>query len=204
MIDQFVKFNRKSIDDRQIDTLIELSKGLIADGKIDQAEAAVLHNWLIQSRQCSNNPIIENLLEKVSAIIEDGVLDPEESAELLAVLRKVTGELSEIGELAKTSSLPVDTPFPAITFPNNVFLFTGTCAFGTRKQCHDATEALGGIIANSVTKSVSFLVLGTYVTDSWIHETFGRKIEKAIQYRGNGVPIKIVTEEHWATSGKLI
>ena len=35
----FTRFNRKSIDDRQIDTLIGISKGLAADGKVDQVEA---------------------------------------------------------------------------------------------------------------------------------------------------------------------
>lgn len=204
MLDKFVKFNRKSIDDRQIDTLIGLSKGLTADGEIDQAEAEFLHNWLVQSRQCTNNPIIENLLEKVSDVLADGILDSEESMELLSILHTITGESSELGELGKTSSLPLDNPAPTVVFPQKTFLFTGTCAFGTRKQCHQATEALGGSVARGVTKSVDYLVIGTYVTDSWIHETFGRKIEKAIRYRDSGVPIRIVAEEHWATSGKLI
>jgi hypothetical protein len=47
----FTKFNRKNIDDRQIDTLIGIGKGLIADGKIDQVEAEFLLTWLVQSRQ---------------------------------------------------------------------------------------------------------------------------------------------------------
>src|SRR5690606_13165451 len=37
-MDIFTKYNKKSIQDRQIDTLIGLSKGLTADGKINQAE----------------------------------------------------------------------------------------------------------------------------------------------------------------------
>jgi hypothetical protein len=38
-MDIFTKYNRKNIQDRQIDTLIDLSKGLLADGKVDQTEA---------------------------------------------------------------------------------------------------------------------------------------------------------------------
>jgi hypothetical protein len=49
-----------------------------------------------------------------------------------------------------------------------------------------------------VTKNLDYLVLGTYVTDSWIHENFGRKIEKAMGYRDSGLDLVIVTEEHWA------
>jgi len=202
-MDIFTRFNRKSIDDRQIDTLIGLSKGILADGKVDQSEAEFLQSWLVQSRQATSNPIILNLLEKVEAMLRDGVLDEEESAELMTLLQRISGDSSELGELAKTSSLPVDEPMPKIAFPGNSFLFTGTCAFGTRKQCQAAVDSLGGLNAKGVTKSLNFLVLGTYVTDSWAHETFGRKIEKAVAYRENGVPLKIVTEEHWALSGRL-
>ena len=41
------------------------------------------------------------------------------------------------------------------------------------------------------------------VTDSWMHESYGRKIEKAMNYRAAGVPINIVTEERWAEAGQF-
>ena len=199
----FTRFNRKNIDDRQIDTLIGISKGLLADGKIDHNEAEFLFTWLIQSRQASNNPIIVNLLERVSAMLEDGVLDQDESEELFELLRKIAGNSSEIGELGKTSSLPINHPMPAVTFEDREFLFTGTFAYGTRKECQFAVESLGGRNAKGVTKKLNYLVLGTYVTDSWAHETFGRKIEKAMEYRDSGIPLCIITEEHWANQGGL-
>lgn len=202
-MDIFTKFNRKSIDDRQIDTLIGLSKGLLADGKVDQSEAEALLTWLIQSRQATDNPVIVNLLAKVDAMLQDKVLDSDESAELLSVLRDLAGEPSVIGELAKATSLPINRPVPPVTFPEKCFVFTGTCVYGTRQQCHEATAALGGVIAGGVTKAVDYLVLGTYVTDSWAHETYGRKIEKAMKYREQGVALAIVTEEHWANEGNL-
>ena len=203
-MDLFTRFNCKSIDDRQIDTLIGLSKGLLADGKVDQLEAEFLLNWLVQSRQANDNPIVINLLTKVSLMLEDDVLDDEESLELMRLLKQISGETSEFGELAKTTSLPIDNPAPEIIFENRSFLFTGTCAFGTRKQCQGAIQSLGGMIAKSVTKKLDYLVLGTYVTDSWIHENFGRKIEKAMLYRNEGIPVAIVTEEHWINCGNLI
>lgn len=202
-MDVFTRFNRKSIDDRQMDTLIGLSKGVLADGKVDQAEAEFLRSWLVQSRQASDNPVIANLLAKVGVMLQDNALDDEESAELLSVLRGIAGDPSEIGELAKAASLPIDKPAPNVTFPGRCFVFTGTCAYGTRVQCHQATEALGGTIATGITKKINYLVLGTYVTDSWAHETYGRKIEKAMQYREEGVPLAIITEEHWANAGEL-
>ncbi|MFT6901617.1 MAG: NAD-dependent DNA ligase [Colwellia sp.] len=194
----FTRFNKKNIQDRQIDTLIGLSKGLVADGTVNQSEAEFLLTWLIQNQQNSENPIIDNLLQKVAVMLEDGILDSDESEELKNILQAISGESSEIGELAKTTSLPIDAPLPKIDFEGASFLFTGTCAFGTRKDCQAAIDELGGVNANSVTKTLNYLVLGTYVTDSWAHETFGRKIEKAIEYRDSGMPLIIITEEHWA------
>ncbi|KKO12027.1 hypothetical protein LCGC14_0000350 [marine sediment metagenome] len=136
-------------------------------------------------------------------MLQDGVLDDEESAELFALLHSLSGEKSEIGEISKSSRLPICNPAPDIVFPENTFLFTGTCAFGTRRECQNAIEDLGGINLSGVTKSLNFLVLGTYVTDSWAHESFGRKIEKAMAYRDSGQKISIVSEEHWLRSTGL-
>lgn len=202
-MDIFKKFNRKNIQDRQVDTLIGLSKGITADGKVDQTEAEFLQAWLIQNVH-SENPIIVNLIDKVGAMLEDGVLDAEESAELFTILHSISGEKSEVGEISRASTLPVCKPPPEVVFPENSFLFTGTCAFGTRKQCQEAIDDLGGINAKSVTKSLNYLVLGTYVTDSWVHESFGRKIEKAMTYRDSGLPLSIISEEHWLKSGGLL
>lgn len=201
-MDIFNRFNRKNIQDRQVDTLIGLSKGITADGKVDQAEAEFLQIWLTQNSH-SDNPIILNLLDKVSEMLDDGVLDMEESSELLSILRSISGEKAELGEIAKTSTLPICSPAPTVEFSGKTFLFTGTFAFGTRKQCQEAIESLGGFNSRNVTKKLDYLIIGTYVTDSWVHESFGRKIEKAMYYRDSGLPISIITEEHWANEAGL-
>lgn len=139
----------------------------------------------------------------MDAHLADGILDADEAKDLLATLRKISGDESEIGELAKPSTLPLDDPLPEVNFRGRVFLFTGTFAYGTRKQCQAVLETLGGVNASGVTKKVDYLVLGSYVTDSWAHENFGRKIEKAMVYRDQGVPIHIVPEYHWIECGNI-
>lgn len=201
-MDIFLRFNRKKIQDRQIDTLIGLSKGILADGKVNYSEAEFLQNWLIQNYH-SNNPIILNLLDKVTTMLEDGILDNAESTELFEILHLISGAPSELGEVAKTATLPICSPPPSLEFEGKNFLFTGTCAYGTRKECQAVVNERGGNNASGVTKKLDYLVLGTYVTDSWIHESFGRKIEKAMEYRDNGTPLAIITEEHWLQAAGL-
>jgi hypothetical protein len=54
-----------------------------------------------------------------------------------------------------------------------------------------------GAISGSLTKSTDVLVIGCYATESWKHSSFGNKIMKAAEMRNKGVPISIVSEEHW-------
>lgn len=202
-MDLFAKFNREGIEDRQIDTLIGLSKGIISDGIVNQSEAEFLLTWLIQNYQASKNPLLLNLLNKVEEMLADNFLDEQESMELLNILKSLSGEESSRGELAKPSSLPFCSPKPEVKFKDKNFLFTGTFVYGIRKNCQKLVLELEGQVSKSVTKNLDYLVIGSYVTDSWIHETFGRKIEKAVKYREEGVPLKIISEDLWIKSAGI-
>ena len=204
-LDEFMRFNKKPVQDRQIDTLIGLAKGITADGIVNQAEAEFLHEWLVLNRfTIQDNSIFQDLFNRVSTMLEDGVLDSDEQTELFSALRTFTGDRSQGGEFMKSSRLPIDQPEPGILFLGKRFLFTGTCARGTRRECESEVEKRGGISEKSVTKRLDYLVLGTYVTPSWKHETYGNKIEKAMQYRDeHGLPLAIVTERLWAMKAGL-
>src|SRR5690606_3997492 len=99
-MDVFTRFNRKNIQDRQIDTLIGLSTGVSAYGKVNRAEAVLLISWLVQNRRASTNPIRISLLQKISVMRGDGVLDREGPEELLRLRLKIPGDQYESVELA--------------------------------------------------------------------------------------------------------
>ena len=56
-MDIFTRFNRKNIQDRQVDTLIGLSKGILANGIVDLKEAEYLYGWLIQNALASDGTV---------------------------------------------------------------------------------------------------------------------------------------------------
>ena len=63
----------------------------------------------------------------------------------------------------------------------------------------DATVQAGGRVERNITMQTNFVVLGTYVTPAWAHQSFGRKIEKAMDYRDRkGTRLQIVHEQDWA------
>lgn len=189
-------FNRARIDDRQMNELLGLAKGIIADGMVNQSEVEYLHKWLVANQDASQNPIISNLLTRVQDMLSDGVLDDDESRELLEVLRKFTGGDFELGELLKSTTLPLTEPPPDIQFDDRNFCFTGTFAFGSRKECEAAVIEKGGQAGRLTTKT-DYLVIGIYATDSWAHSSYGRKIERAVKMREDGRRISIVSEIHW-------
>ncbi len=82
--------NTKPMADRQIDQLIGLAQGIVADGIVNQTEAEVLQNWLRANRR-TNNLQVSRLLDLVEAALRDGVLDDDESRELHDALMSWTG-----------------------------------------------------------------------------------------------------------------
>jgi NAD-dependent DNA ligase len=192
-------FNRARLDDRQLNELLGLSHGIIADGVVNTKEADYLQKWLVANTAVKDNPVISCLLVRINDMLADNMLDNNESQELLDTLRQFSGGDFEIGELLKSSTLPLDDPQPEITFNNASFCFTGTFAFGTRKHCEEAVLLRGGS-SDALTAKTNYLVVGIYATDTWAHSSYGRKIEKAAEMRQKSVPISIISEEHWVQS----
>lgn len=189
-------FNKARLDDRQVTELVGLCRGLIADGAVSDGEAKLLQTWLAANAGVTGNPVVCNLLKRISAMLKDGHLDDDEAVELYETLSKFTGGKLELGEVLKSTELPFDEPLPDLKFVGSRYCFTGTFAFGPRKDCDAAVERLGGIPC-SLTLKTNYLVVGQYATESWIQSTYGRKIERAVEMKSEGHLIAIVGEAHW-------
>ncbi len=192
-------FNRvggERISSRQIDELIGLCRGMAADGAINQGEIEFLQKWLAANVEISGQPVIRTLYGRINDILGDNVADKGECEDLLATLHDFTRGDIELGEVLKSTSLPLCNPPPILTFPDKRYCFTGTFSFGKRKQCEDAVAKLGAT-SGSLTQKTNVLVIGVYATDSWKHSAFGNKILQAVEWRDEGIPISVVSEEHW-------
>lgn len=189
-------FNRARLDDRMMTELIGISRGILADDKVNQKEVEYLHNWLIASKGITDNPIVSNLSYKIEEVLQDKVVDEEEQHELFELLNSFVGGKVSKGELLKSTTLPFDEPQPDIVFKGSRFCFTGTFVFGSRKDCENAVKELGGE-AGGIMQKTDYLVIGFYATDSWMQSSYGRKIEKALEFKKEGHLVSIVGEEHW-------
>ena len=192
-------FRKRHIGDRQVSELIGLAHAMIADGRIDQTEAEYLQKWLVSNQAASSNPVVNTILQRIDEMLIDNSLDTEESLELFETLNQLAGGTFELGEVLKSTSLPLTNPKPDIVIPNNSFCFTGTFAFGNRKACEAAIIERQGITGN-LNATLNYLVIGIYATDSWAQSSWGRKIEKAVSLNTKNSEIKIISEVDWVES----
>lgn len=184
------------ITSRQIDELVGIARGIAADGTLNQGEAEFLQKWLAANVGISEQPVVRTLYARANDVLRDGVLDAEEAADLLDTLERFSSRDFELGEVLKATSLPLCDPVPELTFGGRQYCFTGTFNFGQRKHCEQVVTARGGS-CGSLTRKTDVLVIGLYATESWKHSSFGNKILKAVDMRDAGVPIAIVSEQHW-------
>ena len=191
-------FHQARIERRSVDALIGIAAGLAADGTINQQEAEFLRTWIETHLVHLDDPVVNILYRRLADMLSDGVLDAEESAELLEMLHQFTGlPVATIPTFSAPASLPLNNPAPERSWAERVFLFTGVMAYGPRKACESLIVERGGLIGGSVSKKIHYLVVGSIGNDQWLRSSYGTKIKRAVELRDSGVPIAIISEEHW-------
>jgi NAD-dependent DNA ligase len=189
-------YNCKRLNDRTIDELIGLAKGITADGNVNQAEAEFNLHWMTKNTAYCQDKIVNMLYARIRDMLSDKYLDRDEQQELLLLLKSISGDQcpAEFVE-ATTACFPLTKPAPSINFNGETFCLTGKFAYGPRRVCQEVIMERGGLIKSGISSQVDFLVIGSLCSSDWIHTTYGRKIETAMNNYAN---IAIVHEDHWA------
>lgn len=204
MDDQGWNATRQRLMTRDIQALLGICAGLLADGQLNDVEIAYLRTWLSDNQVAMTSWPGSIIWARLDEILADGVVDEGERAQLVEVLRSITNtDFVESGSTAAEApvSLPVDSS-ALIVHAGRSFCFTGKFLFGTREACQRAAEQAGASIEDSVVKSLDYLVIGAFCTPSWAYESYGRKIERALQWQGKGAGVKIVSEQRWVEALK--
>ena len=182
------------ISDREKDELIGLCRGVLADGVVTQEECEFLLDWLHRNSTNLDQYPFNILRRRLEEVLEDGVLDSDEEFEMLDLL------VSIVGTPVKDSR----SSSPAMPYNSNGvesieglrICLTGEFKLGPRSEIVSIIETHGASFSKGVTKKVDVLFIGSIGNDAWKHSSFGRKIEKALAYADEGVPIKVLGEEH--------
>jgi NAD-dependent DNA ligase len=192
-------FRSAAIVDRQIDELIGIVKGVMADGMVHQGEVEFLISWLETNRSALDKWPAKAIYPRLKAALADGNMDLDEEREILdLLLSTVGGNTAPMkGESSNSTALPYTLPQSLLTFDARLFCFTGKFQSGSRQWCESQVIAKGGLATGSITKKLHYLVIGEIGSRDWMHSTHGRKIEKAIEYNEAGHSIAILSEQHW-------
>lgn len=185
------------VADRDVDELIGIIKGVLADGQVVEDEADFLVNWIQTHVTAAGAWPARVLYPRLTVALQDDSLTSEEEHELLSLLATCVGHNAPAAVIPSASTaLPLTAPEPVVTFQDRRLCFTGSCYSGTREWCEQQVKARGGSIA-SVSKKLDYRVNGEVGSRDWIHSTHGRKIEKAADYVRDGARLAIVAERHW-------
>ncbi len=177
-----------------------LCKGLASDYHLSDEEISYLNWFLSTNAALKSNYPGKHLYELVQSILSDGVITDEERTKLLQEITAFTdSNISEGIVDGYSTTSPVDLIDEFNPTDSKVCL-TGKFLCGSRRQCESDLLKLGCQIVDRVTQDLDYLIIGALSSKDWKFQSFGRKIEQAIDYRDNkGVPLKILSEEHWQT-----
>ncbi|AXT46588.1 BRCT domain-containing protein [Chromobacterium rhizoryzae] len=182
---------------RDVSEFVGICKGVIADGLVVAEEVEFIANWLHTHQKAIDQWPLNVVVERLPEIMADGVVYPVEQLELIRLISGITGG-NLAGDIATLSTeLPFSSPLPDLTINGGKFCVTGTFEFGTRKKVQEVIENKGGVVLPGVKVDLDFLVIGTINSRDWKHNTFGNKIEKAVEYQTKGRQIHIIPESHW-------
>jgi len=176
-----------------------LIRGVLADGVVNQAEAAFVRKWLAQHSDTMHDRLVAAVAHRLDRVFEDGVVTDEELEELRGIFSEYTGKPDE----GTPTPLPLCRPAPQLEIRGRCYCFTGTFAAGTRAWCHEQVKQRGGSHMERVQSGLDVLVIGSQISAGWVNQSYGRKIEGASSMRESWVskfmvvkPV-IVTEDHW-------
>jgi hypothetical protein len=195
-------FTLRQQRDRAADELVGLCRGVLADGAVSSQEARFLLDWCERNAHLGSEYPFNYLYRALHGALTDGVLDPEEEADLLGTLVALIGGETHVQArdqviASLSTTLPLCQPAPPVEFSGSAFVVTGTFAYGPRASVTEAILARGGDVKPTVTKKVDYLVIGEIGSQAWKHSSWGRKIEAAVALRDQGARLRIVSEPHW-------
>lgn len=179
--------------------MIGLVRGVIADGSVSADEAHHLARWARDNPDVATRWPANLLARRLEQIVRDGRVDGYERRHLAALLGQLIQDPAAL-DLVLATDLPVDRPEPPIVFEGRTFVFAGEMAYGPRRSCEREVLELGGECERAVTRRTDYLVIGSLSATEWRQEGFGSMVDEVVQYRARGVPIAIVSEEHWAAA----
>lgn len=187
---------------RSFGALVGIAQGPLCDRQLSDEEIYFLKNWLEANDEIAHEWPGDIIYQKVREVLADGVVTDAERAHMIDTLQKLIGTPPvEVAAAGHVTELAFDD-VAVVGFIGARFCLTGDFVYGPRESCAAAIVKRRGEVANTVTKKLQYLVVGSMGSREWKHDSFGTKIDKAMKYKRDGCSLLIVNEECWTASLK--
>jgi len=178
-----------------------LVRGIAADGRVSADEAARLSEWARANPEVASRWPANVLARRLERIFADGRLEARERARLSTMLSQLAENPVGLAQgFPLATDLPVTRPEPEVTFEGQAFVFAGEMAYGPTHQCEREVIELGATCERGINRRTDYLVIGSLAADDWAQRDFGSLVDEVVQYRSRGVPIAVITEDHWTAA----
>lgn len=180
----------------EVQRLHGLLAGVAADGVITHDELTRLRGWLTAHGHLQSMWPFDEIDTMVTAVLLDGHIDEQEHAALLSFCQQFTGNGSG-GQAEWEGAIlaGVCATDPKIIFHGKRFCFTGKPAPPNMKRHFaEMVIARGGEVQDRINRGTHYLVVGSGGSECWAFSCYGRKVETAMMYRMDGLPVQIIHE----------
>jgi len=180
------------------ESLLHVIGAIISDKHLHDSEINFINGWIKAYPSAALSWPGSIIVKQVNQILSDGLITEDERTYLLNTLSEIlAGSLNKVADAVEKVDFQLDEP-GMIEFSSHTFCLSGNFLFGDKDRCIEEIKKRGGKILEGPTKKLNYLIVGSLGSDQWKHGNFGTKVEKAIKYRADGIPLKIVHEETWA------
>lgn len=165
-----------------VQVMMGIIQGISGDGKVNEKEAEELRIWMSQHESLRGNYPYDKVFASLENVLADGILTKEEEQSLLSLFKYCTRP--EKGDCAD-----------AVDLNGKCCCLTGNFTHGSKAEVEAFIHSRGGTCAETVTKSVHYVIVGGIKSGAWAYGNYGTKVKKAREMQAKGSKIKILEED---------
>lgn len=207
MLDDIIQFGDTVSNDYDalVNQLLGFLNGISADDDLNDAEIRSLQDLIASNPELADTWPSNALKSRVDDTLSDGLVTDEERADLLNLIKAVSGQRMLETGLAYGMSADFSTSTETkVTLEGLNVCFTGEFLSGTRKAQQQKAEQLGATVVPRVTKKLDLLVLGSVASRDWKFSSYGKKLEAVLSNRLTGSQTEIINEDTWNELAHLV
>ncbi len=146
----------------------------------------LLSTWLDDYIEVPDSPYFCDVYNKITSFVEDKTISEDESKELLVMIDCLC---RPDGKVYNCCACDIDT------YNGKNVCFTGDFESLTRDQAENIVVQLGATVKTSVSRKISYLIVGSQGSSAWSDGNMGSKLKLALNLLSQGHDIKIISED---------